>query len=231
MRRAMAGTGTVAGSSARVLIDATPWPVSIVGQDRIIQAVNAAYCESFDVAPEQAVGRRIGARMAPSEWAKYETHLERAFAGELYPIRFRWPRPEGALDFLVVPSFVDAGRALMLNSLPAALIAALPRRPADAAHGVADLLRGAHAAIDLGAANAAAASARAGDVELLRLTPRQWEITRRISEGDRVTMLAEDLGISANTVRNHLKEIFRKLHVSSQAQLVRRVKCRAIQPR
>lgn len=228
MRRAMPGTGTVAGSTARVLIDATPWPVSIVGQDRIIQAVNVAYCESFDVAPEQAVGRRIGTRMAPSEWAKYETHLDRAFAGELYPIRYRWPRPEGALDFLVVPSLVDAGRALMLNSLPAALIAALPRRPADAAHGVADLVRGAHAAIELGAANAAAASARAGDVELLRLTPRQWEITRRISEGDRVTMLAEDLGISANTVRNHLKEIFRKLRVSSQAQLVRRVKRRTI---
>ena len=116
----------------------------------------------------------------------------------------------------------------MLNSLPAALIAALPRRPADAAHGVADLVRSARAAIELGAANAAAVSARAGDVELLGLTPRQWEITRRLSEGDRVTMLAEDLGISANTVRNHLKEIFRKLRVSSQAQLVRRVKRRTI---
>ncbi len=227
MRRAMGGTGTVAGSTARELIDATPWPVSIIGQDRIIQAVNAAYCKSFDVAPEQAVGRRIGTRMAPSEWARYETHLDRAFAGELRPIRYRWPRPEGALDFLVVPSFIDAGRGLMLNSLPAALIAALPRRPADAVHGLTDLLRGAHAAIEPGAADAAP-SARAGDVELLGLTPRQWEITRRISEGDRVTMLAEDLGISANTVRNHLKEIFRKLHVSSQAQLVRRVKRRTI---
>jgi DNA-binding CsgD family transcriptional regulator len=222
MRRAKAETRTLAGITVRELIDATPWPVAIVGSDRVIQAMNLAGCANLGVTPEQIAGQRIGVRMAPSEWAKYEAHLDRWFEGTLYPIRFRWPRGEGATDFLLAPSFLNGHPALLFSFLPAAVIEALPLRPADAAQSVGDLLG------RLGPASEAATSARAGDAELLRLTPRQWEIARRIAEGDRVTLLAEDLGISTNTVRNHLKEIFRKLNVASQAQLVRRVKRRTL---
>jgi DNA-binding CsgD family transcriptional regulator len=229
MRRATGGSGTFEGITARELIDATPWPVLIVGSDRVIQAVNPAWIESLGLSREQVEEdrvsrRRIGHRMAPAEWEKYEQHLDRWFAGTLYPIRYRWPREQGPLDVLIVPSALPGHSALVLNGFPAAMIDALPRSPA-AAHAVAGLLQ-AHGPGS--GENSASALARVGDSELLRLTPRQWEIAHRISEGDRVTLLAEDLGISANTVRNHLKEIFRKLRVSSQPQLVRRVRRRTL---
>ncbi len=38
--------------------------------------------------------------------------------------------------------------------------------------------------------------------------------------GYRVSSIARFLGISSNTVRNHLKAIFRKLRVQSQAELI-----------
>lgn len=65
---------------------------------------------------------------------------------------------------------------------------------------------------------------RRDDASFARLTTREWEIARRIAAGDRVSLLAEDLRISPNTVRNHLKAIFRKLNVNSQPQLVRTVR-------
>jgi PAS domain S-box-containing protein len=52
------------------------------------------------------------------------------------------------------------------------------------------------------------------------LTTREREVLRRVVEGLRVTHVADDLGIQPATVRNHLKAIFRKTGLHSQAQLV-----------
>ena len=52
------------------------------------------------------------------------------------------------------------------------------------------------------------------------LTAREREVLLRVVEGLRVTHVAEDLGIQPATVRNHLKAIFRKTGLRSQAQLV-----------
>lgn len=71
---------------------------------------------------------------------------------------------------------------------------------------------------------AAAEALRDADPQLRRLTPREWEIARRIAQGDRASVVAEELEISLNTVRNHLKAIFRKLRITSQTQLVRRLR-------
>ncbi|MDX1650803.1 MAG: helix-turn-helix transcriptional regulator, partial [Myxococcota bacterium] len=49
---------------------------------------------------------------------------------------------------------------------------------------------------------------------------REREVLLRVVEGLRVTHVAEDLGIQPATVRNHLKAIFRKTGLRSQAQLV-----------
>ena len=53
-----------------------------------------------------------------------------------------------------------------------------------------------------------------------RLTPREREIVRLLAAGYRVKQLSEQLYLSNNTVRNHLKNIFGKLGVSSQAELI-----------
>ncbi len=66
------------------------------------------------------------------------------------------------------------------------------------------------------------------DVTLLpgseELSPRQWEVLRRLLRGERVPGIARDLFISASTVRNHLTAIFAKVGVHSQEELLARLR-------
>ena len=59
--------------------------------------------------------------------------------------------------------------------------------------------------------------------EAASLTPRQWEVLRRISAGQRVPTVAKELYISQSTVRNHLAAIFERFGVHSQADLLARL--------
>jgi DNA-binding CsgD family transcriptional regulator len=64
-----------------------------------------------------------------------------------------------------------------------------------------------------------------GMAERLRLlSPREWQVLERLRSGRRVVTIASELGISPNTVRNHLKSIYRKLGVRSQVELLERMR-------
>lgn len=63
----------------------------------------------------------------------------------------------------------------------------------------------------------------ADDILIQKLSQRERDIVKHLSGGRRVAEIAEDLHISPNTVRNHLKSIFRKLGVSSQVELLARL--------
>jgi DNA-binding CsgD family transcriptional regulator len=56
------------------------------------------------------------------------------------------------------------------------------------------------------------------------LTPRQWEILRRVASGASNTQIARALGVSEATVRKHLENIFLRLHVASRTEAVARVR-------
>lgn len=56
--------------------------------------------------------------------------------------------------------------------------------------------------------------------ELERLSRRERQVLDLLLEGHRVVSIAEQLCVSEHTVRNHLKSIFKKLGVHSQAELV-----------
>ncbi|MGH3444271.1 MAG: response regulator transcription factor [Nocardioidaceae bacterium] len=56
------------------------------------------------------------------------------------------------------------------------------------------------------------------------LTPRQWEILRRVATGESNTQIARTLGVSEATVRKHLENIFLRLHVLSRTEAVARVR-------
>jgi DNA-binding CsgD family transcriptional regulator len=56
--------------------------------------------------------------------------------------------------------------------------------------------------------------------EVAELSPRQWEVLTRLLRGDRVPRIAEELFLSQSTVRNHLADIFRKMGVHSQEELL-----------
>jgi PAS domain S-box-containing protein len=57
--------------------------------------------------------------------------------------------------------------------------------------------------------------------ELTGLTCREVEVLSILVGGDRVPAIAERLHISPNTVRNHLKSMYRKLGVGSQTELMK----------
>ena len=59
------------------------------------------------------------------------------------------------------------------------------------------------------------------------LTPREREIVSALSTGQRVGAIAERLGVSEHTVRNHLKAVYRKLDVHSQVELLSRWRTQA----
>ena len=56
------------------------------------------------------------------------------------------------------------------------------------------------------------------------LTPRQWEILRRVASGASNIQIARTLGVSEATVRKHLENIFLRLHVASRTEAVARVR-------
>jgi DNA-binding CsgD family transcriptional regulator len=55
------------------------------------------------------------------------------------------------------------------------------------------------------------------------LTPRQWEVLRRVATGAGNTQIARDLGLSEATVRKHLENVFVRLGVQSRTEAVARV--------
>ena len=52
------------------------------------------------------------------------------------------------------------------------------------------------------------------------LSSRKWEVLTRLLHCERVPRIAEDLFLSQSTVRNHLADIFKKLGVHSQEELL-----------
>jgi PAS domain S-box-containing protein len=62
------------------------------------------------------------------------------------------------------------------------------------------------------------------DPELQALSPREKEVLAELAAGMRAPGIAGSLHISPHTVRNHLKAIYRKLGVKTQAELIERVR-------
>lgn len=53
-----------------------------------------------------------------------------------------------------------------------------------------------------------------------KLTPRQLQITKGLSEGLSYKMIAAECGISLDTVRSHIKKIYRLLQINSKIELI-----------
>lgn len=81
---------------------------------------------------------------------------------------------------------------------------------------VADALRG-HAARS-GGVSVATELVLVGDGG--RLTPREQDVLRCLSRGLRNRQIGEELGLAEETVKGHLKRIFRKLGVCSRTEAV-----------
>lgn len=62
--------------------------------------------------------------------------------------------------------------------------------------------------------------ADAAPIDYALLSPRELEIVRLLLQGRRVPQIARSLFLSPNTVRSHLKSVFRKFDVHSQGELI-----------
>jgi len=206
---------------AQTVIDSIPYPTFGYTRDFRIAWANAAARSYFGLTDAALADLERGDGRRRREFR--ERHFRAWARGEPpYPVRFRWEGATGKGDFLLVPfptpAITRAAFALVL--IPRELLdAALDDEPARAALQ-------ARRWIDALAAEAEARREPDAprDERFARLTPREWEVARRIAVGDRVLLLAERLHISPNTVRNHLKSIFRKTGVHSQTQLVKTVR-------
>ncbi|MFK7831950.1 MAG: response regulator [Winogradskyella sp.] len=54
------------------------------------------------------------------------------------------------------------------------------------------------------------------------LTPRQKEIVTGIVDGKSYKMIADDLFVSLDTVRSHIKNIYKALEINSKAELIKK---------
>ncbi|HEU4430617.1 MAG TPA: LuxR C-terminal-related transcriptional regulator [Myxococcota bacterium] len=208
---------------AQTVLDAVPYPTFGYTRDFRIAWANAAARSYFGL--DDAALAELARGDGPRRREFRDRHFRAWARGDPpYPVRFRWDGATGKGDFLLIPFPTPA-----LASAPFALVL-IPRELLDAALGDQPVRAASHARkwMDL---LAEAAARREPDVSrderFAKLTPREWEIARRIALGDRVLLLAELLHISPNTVRNHLKSIFRKVGVHSQTQLVKTVRALA----
>ncbi|MCC6838013.1 MAG: response regulator transcription factor, partial [Bacteroidia bacterium] len=53
------------------------------------------------------------------------------------------------------------------------------------------------------------------------LTDREHEVLTLLVDGLEYKEIAADMGVSPNTIRNHISNIYKKLHVTSKAQAIR----------
>ncbi|MEZ4825458.1 MAG: response regulator transcription factor [Bacteroidia bacterium] len=54
------------------------------------------------------------------------------------------------------------------------------------------------------------------------LSDRESEILRQLCDGQNYKVIAENLFVSGHTIRTHIKNIYRKLHVNSRAEAVKK---------
>ena len=55
-----------------------------------------------------------------------------------------------------------------------------------------------------------------------RLTQREKQILEQVATGGRADSIAETMGITVNTLRTHVRNIYKKLNVKNKIELINR---------
>ena len=212
-------SSVVASDAGRSVLDGNTFPILVIGGGGRVLDANEAACFYFGQSRAEFLGLdALGIRgYSPSRRTAFSKRFATWLSGETLPFSASWPPRTGSDRFLVLP------QRTAYRGEPAVSVMLVPAPVVEAALA-GDTAESAKRARACQRQRSRSTTPPPGDAAFERLTPREWEVARRLAEGDRVLLIVEDLGIAENTVRNHLKSIFRKLKVASQAQLVRRIK-------
>jgi PAS domain S-box-containing protein len=204
------GVGVVAQRDAR-LVFANAFFAKLLGYETPESLLGRSVWELVHADAQDELRSRLKACLLGDDSA-YLTVLATA-AGE--------PEPVCAFPRLARGSrYEDAGEAsplLIETVLPLKLLENVPGLRVVAESGF--LPRAAPTSAVRGTATALAFGAE----QFRQLTQREVEVVEGLTCGLPTYELAQQLGISPNTVRNHLKSIFRKLNVRSQTELLSRL--------
>lgn len=198
-----AGTRTYSNQAMQELLGTDPTAEATAGAPQWLpEAHQARYHEVVSRTARSNAGDEI----VVLEWAVIDASgAERPVIARLFPVRGANGGDSTAVLWLMQPVHADG------DEVPSEWGAALERIAAEVNR------------LGFGAGPQATPISH-GYEGADRLTRREQDVVQCLLEGERVVSIAERLDLSPHTVRNHLKSIFRKLGVHSQAELVRHVR-------
>jgi len=194
---------------------------------RVLYA-NRALGRLFRLEPEQLVGESLHAGLAPNLGPPYRDFLAGCGVGPVEPAVFGFSLADGS-PHLLFPSPLRAPGGGLLAIVFAVLPEALAARALEE-HLAATTTLARSMLADLEATLSSVRDAADPSLQSLRerelavLSPREFEVVQALAAGGRPADIAETMGLSRNTVRNHLKSIFRKTRVRDQAELIGRLR-------
>jgi DNA-binding CsgD family transcriptional regulator/RimJ/RimL family protein N-acetyltransferase len=191
-----------AHASAEQWWSSPAWAITMPPSDR--------WSGNIDLRPDGAGGAEIGFLLAP--WARGHGYSTRAIR-----LACTWAFTTLRLDVVIWHAYVGnessrrAARSVGFRIPDVVLRRHLPQRGERRDAWVGDLLPE-----DL------AAAARRTETRYLgpALTPRELDVLRQLARGDSNRSIAASLGISENTVKNHVRSILEKLQAKSRAEAV-----------
>jgi RimJ/RimL family protein N-acetyltransferase/DNA-binding CsgD family transcriptional regulator len=178
------------------------WAVTLPPEDR--------WCGNFDLRLDGAGGAEVGFMVAP--WARGQGHSTRALR-----LICTWAFSNLNIEVITWYAYVGneasrrAARRVGFRVPDVVLRKHLPQRGERRDAWIGDLVPG-----DL------ATAARRAEAHYLgpALTPREIDVLGQLAHGNSNKMIAVELGISENTVKNHVRSILEKLQAKSRAEAV-----------
>jgi DNA-binding NarL/FixJ family response regulator len=124
-----------------------------------------------------------------------------------------------APDLAVVVLTVFADKEKVLESLDAGAAGYLLKSatPEEIVHGLQDVFLGGAALSPAVAKTVLQEMRKPKASEQIKLSPREMEALKLLAAGHPVKQVADELGISFDTARFHIKNLYTKLHVQSQS--------------
>jgi len=220
---------------ARRLLERSPFPVAVQDEDGVLVWVNETFVSAFDVPRESVLGRSGVSRLPESnravylEWSRGWREGKAAWGRLTIPLRRGVARPHWVLSQPLIDGWgrpTGAGVLVMIDE------EVLSESIADALRKAGQTLRDVLAALERDVVRLGGASVDAGAFDGLRgtvpelatLTDREWSVARRLACGETAATIADTLGLSVSTVRNHLRAVYRKSGAASRGELVDRLR-------